>query len=995
MMKKQKLVLAVALTTGLSAASSLASAQEYLMLVPTNVQNGDWRSIDPLYTAWVDEGGHYDCLAWDPSVSEVDFGQGFLQYRDCQQDQNRSVTTREEHSGSGEVRETGTHQESRTITETESQNAEGTRQDWQPTSSTYTEWSDSGADYGHTEWSPAASNQTADFTQSRNYQQDQTRTEQKRERDDVTGDIRNVGAPVPQSRTQTRSETRDVTVSSSAWTNTASKTCGAWSPSPATVDYGQTFTQNRTCDQDQQRVWSYNAGGSEIHSRQESRVNTFNESQQATGERRDWQPTSSTFTEWSDIGGPQSYTAWSPQATTQTTTFTQTRSYQQPQERHEQKREQDQVTGDIRNDGEPIRHTQNDPRTENRDVTVRYSNWANSGTPTNCSAWAPDPSTVDYGTAYTQSRMCDQSQSRERIYESGGSHVATQNESQTIQVTEEQGNTGTKRNWQPIESTYTAWTNDGARYGHTSWGPAPTTQTTGFTQTRNYSQDQDRYEQKREQDQVTGDIRNVGDPILREQTVSDSESRAITVSWSNWADTGSHYACGTWSPDASTVNYGEAFTQTRSCSQDQSRDRIYQHGSTTIHTAAESRTVSASESQASTGTKRNWQPTDSTYTAWTNDGARYGHTAWSPEATTQTSSFTQSRNYSQDQDRYEQKREQDQVTGDIRNDGDPILRERTTTGSESRNVTVSWTPWTNSGSTYNCSTWSPSTDTVNYGDTFTQTRNCDQNEARDRVYKVGADTIATKPESRTVRNEESRQATGTYQNWEPMTSSASSWSDDGSGYNHSAWSPEAANQTSDFQQSQSYDQNQSRTVQNKEYDTVTGQTRNSGEPYTETRTVSQSNTRTVDVAVSSWSDSGSAYGCSSWSPSTSTVNQGQSFTQTRNCTQGITRTWTYTADASTIHSRQESSTKSVQQSRTATGTKPVSECRYTYNTSNGYFITDNRSMGMIRLQWSTDYWFHNTYSMPTESSAVSRGGYKYWAGAKKTSTYYEICRKPG
>lgn len=476
--------------------------------------------------------------------------------------------------------------------------------------------------------------------------------------------------------------------------------------------------------------------------------------------------------------------------------------------------------------------------------------------------------------------------------------------------------------------------------------------------------------------------------------------RGLEPIYSSWANEGAHYDCTTWDPSESSVDLGQSFMQYRDCSQDQVRSVTTREQHTATNeiretgTHSESRTTTETESQNAVGTRQDWQSASSTYTNWDDSGTPYGYTDWSPVASTQTTSFTQTRDYQQDQTRQEQRREQDTVTGNYRDVGEPVSQSRTQTRSESRNVDVNWTAWANSGSQYNCSAWTPDPSTVNHGEAFTQERTCDQGQTRDRVYTVDSSPIETKTESKTIQVSQNRQSTGTYQNWEPMTSSASSWSDDGSGYNYSEWSPAAANQTANFQQTQSYDQDQSRTVQNREYDTVTGETRDSGEPYTETRTVSQSNTRTVSVSASSWSDTGSRYGCSAWSPHESTVNQGQSFTQRRDCTQPTTRTWTYQADGSVIHSRDQNSSRTVQESRTRTGTKAVSECRYTYNTDNGYFITDNRSMGMIRLQWSTDYWFHNTYSMPTESAPVTRGSYKYWTGAKKTSTYFEICRKP-
>ncbi|WP_186295503.1 hypothetical protein [Vibrio cholerae] len=61
--------------------------------------------------------------------------------------------------------------------------------------------------------------------------------------------------------------------------------------------------------------------------------------------------------------------------------------------------------------------------------------------------------------------------------------------------------------------------------------------------------------------------------------------------------------------------------------------------------------------------------------------------------------------------------------------------------------------------------------------------------------------------------------------------------------------------------------------------------RNVGELQTNNRILDLSETRTITVSVSGWSNSGGVYSCSGWSPSPSTVASGTGFTQTRICSQ--------------------------------------------------------------------------------------------------------------
>lgn len=238
-----------------------------------------------------------------------------------------------------------------------------------------------------------------------------------------------------------------------------------------------------------------------------------------------------------------------------------------------------------------------------------------------------------------------------------------------------------------------------------------------------------------------------------------------------WVNTGSHYDCSDWSPFASTIAFGEDFLQSRDCKQNQERDiEIRQLDSfsgtvKTVRNKKENRSISETESQSAIGTYQNWVSFDSVFTDWIDKYAAHSPTAWLPEPSTQTANFTQSRNYKQPQERYEQQREIATVTGEIRTTGEPILRAQDDDRSENRSVVVGWSEWTNEGIGYNCSAWSPLSDSVSRGQEFTQTRNCSQNQARNRNYTANSLLISSKKETKTIIASQTQVAIGTSLMW--------------------------------------------------------------------------------------------------------------------------------------------------------------------------------------------------------------------------------------
>jgi hypothetical protein len=721
------------------------------------------------------------------------------------------------------------------------------------------------------------------------------------------------------------------TATYSSWVNVGGHhDCSAWNPTPDTVNFGQSFLQNRTCDQDQERTAtqrefdSFSQSYRVLGSTQEQRVAQETESQSSVGTLQNWGPYSSTFTSWIDSGAAQNYSGWTPVASNQVADFTQARTYSQPQERFEQRREIDSITSQIRDSGSPLLVTQLDPRSENRSISVTSGNWVdtvisgqgtwapvyanqtadytqtrgytqhqertwsymdgassihsrvetktlpgltesqnivvtaspweNSGAHINCAVWSPDPSTIEYGTAFTQSRDCDQAQTRAWTHKLNGATVHTRNEGQTITETETQGNTGTLQNWVATTSTFTSWIDSGSPYAHTTWAPVPASQTANFTQTRTYSQDKTRNEQEREVDTVSGQIRNVGAPIARSQTLTGQ---------------------------------------------------------------ADSQTVTA------------------TATGWSNTTTA-GYTAWSPAVASQTSNFTQSRTYTQNQSRLWTYKDPAAATL-----GTYTQTQGLTGQIENQTVVVSAGGWSNSGGHYSCGSWSPDPSTINYGTSFTQSRNCSQNQSRTWSYTVGGSSVGSRNEDLIISEGESQGATGTYQNWTAAASTYSAWTTNNTVLG--TWTPAASSQTSNFTQTQSVTYNQSRTVQPRQYDTVTGAYRNSGSTTTEYQDVAgTSNTRTVTVTAGTATDTNQHSSCGTWSPATSTVNSGQSFTQTRTCntiwntqyTFSIGGAWTNSVGGTATESQNAIGTKVVTGTWSAGSHYGSSAALYSYEESN-------------------------------------------------------------
>jgi hypothetical protein len=484
-------------------------------------------------------------------------------------------------------------------------------------------------------------------------------------------------------------------------------------------------------------------------------------------------------------------------------------------------------------------------------------------------------------------------------------------------------------NWVAMDPLYTDWVDNGRTYT-SGWSPEASNQTSNFTQTRNYEETQTRERTDRERDTFSGDIRVV-DVVTETQTTTGQESRNVVVNNTSggWVDTGSAYACSDWTPPASDYYETQMIDQTRVCSQDQESTYNYSVGGSFTDT----QTVNVTEERTVEGTQTLWVDISNDVSDWTNVGSRSYTSSWEPNIIGQTSDFTQTRSYTQEQERTISEREENQLTGDVRVVSS-TTEIQTIAGQESRNVSVSETAWQNVGGVFDCSAWSPATSTVDEGQTFTQSRDCLQEQEKTYTYSANGSTIGSMTINRDVQTTQTRQATGTNPAWVSIAPSYGTWTDVGSRTYTSNWSPAATNQTSDFTQTRSYTQEQERTVSQREENSSTGDIRVVSTS-TETRTISESTSRTVTVSEGAWINDGSVYSCGAWSPALG--NQTSDFTQTRSCSQDQTKTYTYSVGGSFVDTQTVTVTQSqvVEVTSTAGGSGDGWSSWSTYNTSCG------------------------------------------------------------
>lgn len=345
--------------------------------------------------------------------------------------------------------------------------------------------------------------------------------------------------------------------------------------------------------------------------------------------------------------------------------------------------------------------------------------------------------------------------------------------------------------------------------------------------------------------------------------------------------------------------------------------------------------------------------------------------------------------------------------------------------------------WINSGAPENCTNWSPVPDTVGLNLEFTQTAtDCDQNQSRTRQERQVSQTTGeyrnlgdAVEEMRIIAASLSRQAVGTLEAWLATSPVYTDWVNNGDiyGCHRTAWGPDSSTVTvgqSFTQTNNNCKQNQVRTRQDREQEKTTLAYRNVGNPIEENQVAIASLNRSwvgtmetwiaAEPVYSDWSDSGTLYGCTIWSPDPGTVSIGQNFTQTANdckLDQARTRqdreqettTLDYRNAGAPVTETQVLSSRTS--SRAATGTKPAPAkvCKHYYNLNdyNNYTMVYSYSAGSLYWYWEVKY--DSNFNLvsgdyfSSTSNTVYRNGYTYTIGSYVSTDYvgtsYYICRQ--
>jgi hypothetical protein len=185
----------------------------------------------------------------------------------------------------------------------------------------------------------------------------------------------------------------------------------------------------------------------------------------------------------------------------------------------------------------------------------------------------------------------------------------------------------TTSKWASTTSDFTIWVDLNAPYNLSIFTPLISSQSVDFVQNQTFDQDQTRYEQKINYDPVTSGYRNVGIPVLEENTIVGNNSRTVEVIDLDWNDVGVVDNCNVWTPEVGTILFGEEFTQERQCEQAKTRTLEYYIESILETNYVDNKTFPVSESQQASGTNSStgWVDSDPTFTSWENVGEGYNY----------------------------------------------------------------------------------------------------------------------------------------------------------------------------------------------------------------------------------------------------------------------------------------------------------------------------------------------------------------------------------
>jgi len=453
---------------------------------------------------------------------------------------------------------------------------------WEYIEPTYTLWVDTGYITNCSVWNPVISQQKNNFAQSAICDFEQERVENITQKNTIDGSIKIVKQN-RQTQIIEKQNSRNISISNNEIIIERNNyNCDLWTPNSSTVYSGTTFEQERYCDVDMMQKWIYSANGTNLDTWEERYTDKSGYETQSVLGTKDWESTSSTYTEWSDTEVVTNCDTWLPIISQQELNFTQSANCEHEQSRTRTDREENPDTGELKIINTEL-EIQNETRINNRDIVVLNDSPIVEQANYNCETWTPDVATVYSGTTFEQERYCDIDIMQKWNYSLEGANIGTWEERYTEKTGYETQNVIGTKGWDSISSIYTSWVDTGTIGNCGTWSPSVSQQITNFNQSTNCDHEQSRTRTDREQNPNTGVI-NIVNTVLETQNESRLNNRNISVLNDVPVVEQNNYNCNTWSPDTSTTYSGVNMEQTRTCDVDMMRNWIYSFNSSNIGT---------------------------------------------------------------------------------------------------------------------------------------------------------------------------------------------------------------------------------------------------------------------------------------------------------------------------------------------------------------------------------------------------------------------------
>jgi len=399
-----------------------------------NLQEIDTRNIITTNNNPLIEQTNYNCETWTPNTNTVYSGTTFEQERYCDKDMMKKWIYSLDGSQVDTYEERYTEK-----TGYETQNVLGNKA-WDSADSLYTDWVYTGTVDNCGTWATEIGQQKADFTQSAtcDFEQNRTRTDQEYNSD--TGVFNTTSVEV-EIRDLQETDNRNIVVTNNPIIIEQNNyNCEVWTPNTNTVYTGTTFEQERYCDVDKMQNWIYSLDGLQVDNWEERFTEqTGYETQDVLG-TKEWDATTSLYTEWAYTGTVDNCGTWTPAISNQQTNFSQATNCDFGQTRTRTDRETNSDTGAINVTGTTV-ETRSLSENANRNIITTNDAVIVERTNYDCSTWIPSSNTGYVGSNVSQERYCNIDKMQKWKYSVNGSQIDTWENRYTVQSSAETQNT--------------------------------------------------------------------------------------------------------------------------------------------------------------------------------------------------------------------------------------------------------------------------------------------------------------------------------------------------------------------------------------------------------------------------------------------------------------------------------------------------------------------------------------------------------------------------